>query len=110
MLAGERIEKKIWTTGIAEQTSFWQPSEVSDGSRNPSSMKYVNIKERKTLLNRLDQMIEMQKKQEENLTYFKEFFETQNSESRRIKTQQSQPPRKFGKSAYMENLWSFCLY
>ncbi|CAD8199269.1 unnamed protein product [Paramecium pentaurelia] len=66
---------------------------------NLQKYKCEGNQERNALLERLDHMIEMQQKQEENLQHIKTLF---SDNSRRIKTQQSQPKqRSFGKSAYM---------
>ncbi|CAD8110262.1 unnamed protein product [Paramecium sonneborni] len=66
---------------------------------NLQKYKSEGNQERNVLLERLDHMIEMQQKQEENLQHIKTLF---SDNSRRIKTQQSQPKlRSFGKSAYM---------
>ncbi|CAD8152001.1 unnamed protein product [Paramecium pentaurelia] len=49
-----------------------------------------NAEERNLLMNKLDQMIGMQKRQEENLNFFKQIFVKDNDQSRRIKTEQQQ--------------------
>ncbi|CAD8074752.1 unnamed protein product [Paramecium sonneborni] len=49
-----------------------------------------NIQERKVLIGKLDQMIMMQKKQEQSLNYFKQLCQ-KNDEGRRVKTQTSYP-------------------
>ncbi|CAD8138200.1 unnamed protein product [Paramecium octaurelia] len=49
-----------------------------------------NTDERNLLMNKLDQMIGMQKRQEENLNFFKQIFAKGYDQSRRIKTEQHQ--------------------
>ncbi|CAD8055493.1 unnamed protein product [Paramecium sonneborni] len=49
-----------------------------------------NTDERNILMNKLDQMIGMQKRQEENLNFFKQIFDKGYDQSRRIKTEQHQ--------------------
>ncbi|CAD8143659.1 unnamed protein product [Paramecium octaurelia] len=49
-----------------------------------------SAEERNLLMNKLDQMIGMQKRQEENLNFFKQIFVKGYDQSRRIKTEQQQ--------------------
>ncbi|CAD8060318.1 unnamed protein product [Paramecium sonneborni] len=50
--------------------------------------------ERNLLMNKLDQMIGMQKRQEENLNFFKQIFAKGYDQSRRIKTEQQQQQKE----------------
>ncbi|CAD8147132.1 unnamed protein product [Paramecium pentaurelia] len=53
-----------------------------------------NTDERNLLMNKLDQMIGMQKRQEENLNFFKQIFAKGYDQSRRIKTEQQQQQKE----------------
>ncbi|CAD8158717.1 unnamed protein product [Paramecium pentaurelia] len=53
--------------------------------------EHNNMQERKVLMGKLDQMITMQKKQEQSINYFKQLFKDNDDEGRRVKTQTSYP-------------------
>ncbi|CAD8058456.1 unnamed protein product [Paramecium sonneborni] len=53
-----------------------------------------SAEERSLLMNKLDQMIGMQKRQEENLNFFKQIFAKGYDQSRRIKTEQQQQQKE----------------
>ncbi|CAD8049115.1 unnamed protein product [Paramecium primaurelia] len=62
---------------------------------NTDVIKYYQIQqERNLLMNKLDQMIGMQKRQEENLNFFKQIFAKGYDQSRRIKTEQQQQQKE----------------